>query len=399
MVWSPVLHIYQPPTQFPKILRKVAEESYAPLVSLLERNPKAKLTLNINASLAEQLSDCGFDDLLHRLVRLTQRRQIELLGSAAYHPLLTRLPSSEVNRQICLNEEINRQVLGEIYKPQGFFPPELAYSGEVGNVLSELGYEWVLVEGCSSPKQPVRYDRVYEMPDGKLRIFFRHKELSLAIAFGQVGTADEFAALAKKQIEEDEYLIVAMDGETFGHHLKNSFDLLYGLYGQFESLTVSEVLARFPKREKIKPRESTWAATVEECERGEIYPHWDNPDSPLHSKQWELYNLAIEVVEGSKFKVQSEKLDYKGEKLSDNQKKWVKVRRILDRALHSDQFWWASHAPHWHPAMVERGTKMLREAIEDTPDISEKERKRAKKLYDEITTQGVKVYGRKPIIS
>src|SRR3989304_317567 len=39
LVWAPFLHLYQPPTQLPAVLKKIAEESYVPLVSFLERNP------------------------------------------------------------------------------------------------------------------------------------------------------------------------------------------------------------------------------------------------------------------------------------------------------------------------------------------------------------------------
>jgi len=35
----------------------------------------------------------------------------------------------------------------------------------------------------------------------------------------------------------------------------------------------------------------------------------------------------------------------------------------LDRAEHSDQFWWASRRPHWSPALVQRGLNIQREAL------------------------------------
>ena len=397
MIWAPVLHIYQPPTQFPKIMRKVAEESYEPLISFLERNPKAKVTLNINASLLEQLDSTGYDNLLNGIRRLVERGQVELLGSAAYHPLLTHIPFSEISRQVRLNEKITRGFIGEVYKPRGFFPPEMAYSEKVGDAVAKLGYEWVIIENCGSPDQLVHYDRVYELPNQKLSIFYRQKELSLAIAFGRVSGAAEFMKLAKKRLKEEEFILTALDGETFGHHMKGNFDLLGGLYAKFKSVTVSELFLKFSKREKTTPMESTWAASYEDCKKGEVYPRWDNPGSPLHPKQWELYRLAIEAVGGSKFKVQNGNL--KEKKLSSGQKKWFEARKILDKALHSDQFWWASHNPIWHPEMVERGTKLLLDVILTTPGISKVEAKRAKELYKEITTEGVRMYGTELILT
>ena len=152
MLFVPFLHIYQPPTQYIRTLKKVAAESYAPLIETFERNPKAKATINICASLTEQLVNHGYFDLVRRLGRLAERGQIELTGSAAYHPLLTRLPRSEVERQVRLNEEINCRHLG-VFKPRGFFPPEMAFSREVGDAVSRLGYDWVLIEEITFPKR------------------------------------------------------------------------------------------------------------------------------------------------------------------------------------------------------------------------------------------------------
>lgn len=378
MIWSPLLHLYQPPTQIPSVLRKVAEASYIPLIVLLKRNPKVKMTINIPASLTEQLNQLGYGDLLTQLRELAERGQVELLGSAAYHPILPRLPFSEISRQVKLNEEINRKFLGPVYKPRGFFPPELGYSHEVGDALADLGYEWVLLESCSSKKQPVSYDRVYKLSFRDLFVFFRNPELSLAIAFGQTKVAEEFVGLANQTLGANDYILTAMDGETFGWHQKDSFGLLTDLFSSFQTATVSELLEMYPKRELVDPMESTWAVNYEECLMGEIYPRWDNPESPLHPKQWELLHLALSVVH---------RAENKGE-----------GRKLLDKAVHSDQFWWASHNPYWHPQMVERGTKLLVQTIFATPGVKLEEKKRAKMLQKEIVEGGVKLYGKTPII-
>lgn len=56
MYWSNFLHIYQPPTQSEAIVRKVTAESYRPLVRILQEFPQAKVTLNINGCLTQQLA-------------------------------------------------------------------------------------------------------------------------------------------------------------------------------------------------------------------------------------------------------------------------------------------------------------------------------------------------------
>lgn len=61
------LHIYQPPTQLSGITEKIAQDSYLKIVSLLEKSPQCKITLNINASLTEQLAEKGYADLLGKI--------------------------------------------------------------------------------------------------------------------------------------------------------------------------------------------------------------------------------------------------------------------------------------------------------------------------------------------
>ena len=49
--------MYQPPVQSREILLRVANESYRKILDGLVQNPKAKLTLNINACLTEMLAE------------------------------------------------------------------------------------------------------------------------------------------------------------------------------------------------------------------------------------------------------------------------------------------------------------------------------------------------------
>ena len=55
MLWSNFIHIYQPPTQTPEIVEKVTNQCYRKLIKVLQTNISGKLTININASLTEQL--------------------------------------------------------------------------------------------------------------------------------------------------------------------------------------------------------------------------------------------------------------------------------------------------------------------------------------------------------
>jgi len=123
MDWANFLHVYQPPTQTPEVVEQVANECYRKLVAILRRYPEAKLTLNISACLTEQLDRYGLGDVLDGIRECAERGQLELTGSAKYHPILPLIPEDEVRRQIRLNTETNSAFFGDAYRPRGFFAP------------------------------------------------------------------------------------------------------------------------------------------------------------------------------------------------------------------------------------------------------------------------------------
>src|SRR3990170_755493 len=146
MCWVNLLHIYQPPTQTEEITRRVTDECYRKLVDILLGHPQARVTLNINACLTEQLDRYGLHDVIDGLRALAERHQIEFTGSAMYHPILPLIPPAEMRRQIELNTEVNRRYFGDAYAPQGLFPPEMCYSFQVAQVAADLGFRWLIVD-------------------------------------------------------------------------------------------------------------------------------------------------------------------------------------------------------------------------------------------------------------
>ena len=113
--------MYQPWWQHPGILEKIANESYRPLIRGLLKEPKTKITININSVLTEMLFEHGYRDVIDNLKLLVEMGRVELTGSAKFHAFLPLLPDHEILRQIQLNEETNRRYFGEFYNPKGFF--------------------------------------------------------------------------------------------------------------------------------------------------------------------------------------------------------------------------------------------------------------------------------------
>ena len=148
--WAPFLHFYQPSTQYHAVLKKVCNESYRPLLKMLIGHPDAKVTVNMCGVLTEMLNDHGAADVIDDIKQLAKNKQLEFVDSAKYHPILPLLPEKEIKRQIKLNRQTNEYFFKQTYKPKGVFPPEMCYSDEVGRVVRELNYDWLLISGVAS---------------------------------------------------------------------------------------------------------------------------------------------------------------------------------------------------------------------------------------------------------
>lgn len=384
MYYASFLHIYQPSTQFPNILNKIVEESYSKIVSLLKKNPETKVTFNLSAMLTELLAKHGYQSILEDFKKLALRRQIEFTSSAKYHPLLPRLPKSEIVRQIELNDETNRKYLGEAYQPRGFFPPEMAYSSKLSRVLETLGFEWVILDESAFPGlKRIKTDRLYKIKGLKFNIFFRDKKVSLDIAFSKITTISEFKRkIGKRRLKSNSYLVTAMDGETFGHHQPRQIAFFESLcrLPDIKQVLVSDLLQLYEKEVAISPLTSTWGSSIDDVTRGKIFPRWENPRNKIHGLQWKLTRLAIGSVTTTSRDL----------RLTNN---WKRARKLLDQALQSDQYWWASHNPCWHPLMVERGARMLKDVILTSPGPEPYVREKARELYEKIVTTGKRLYG------
>ncbi|MFH1639602.1 MAG: hypothetical protein ABIB93_04740 [Chloroflexota bacterium] len=353
MYWANFLHIYQPPTQTEAIVRKVTEESYRTLVRVLNGAPQAKITLNINAVLTEQLDRYGFGEVIDGLRRLAERGQVEFTGSAIYHPILPLIPEDEVIRQIKLNTEVNRKYFGAVYNPQGFFPPEMCYSFDVAKIIAGLGFRWVIVDEIAYNGRigKAGNDSIYRVAGlPHLGVFFKERPFSAGITYGSYPDARPFREALKDRIPGDTYLLTGTDGEVYGHHRPGQEKLLQEIYqaGDLKTCTVSELLSLYHDGETAAPLPSSWSTWEDEMAAGIPYPQWHYPGHELHELQWRLTRLAIKLVH----------------EIPEGAPGYPEARHLLDEGLHSCQYWWASCRPWWDTGMVERGAMKLNDAIQ-----------------------------------
>lgn len=374
MIWANFLHIYQPPHQKRVILKEIVETSYRKILDLLEHRESAKLTLNISASLTEQLAKEGFRDVINRIKSLAEKGRIELTGTAKYHPLLPLLPLQEIRRQIRLNEKTNRVYFGRIFSPRGLHLPEMAYSKSVARVANQLGYRWIILNETSYRGKlfsDIRFDRLFRIKDlSSLSVFFRSRKISDFFQRATLSTISDLQKLVRETLRDSKYFITAMDGETFGHHRKKYDRFLDEVYGSglFRAVTVSDLFSLFSQNvEWVNPVPSSWASMESELRHGIPYAQWRYPNNPIHRLQWRLTRLAIRLVENSK-----------------KDPGYPRARHLLDQGLHSCQYWWAGAVPWWGIKDIEMGAHILKSTIHALRRVPKTTKEEANEIYIRI---------------
>ncbi|MBI5037515.1 MAG: polysaccharide deacetylase family protein [Candidatus Kerfeldbacteria bacterium] len=340
ITWANFFHIYQPPQWSLQIIRKVVRESYRPLLQVLRRHPHIHITLNVSASLTEQLAHHGYRDIIRLITAAARRGQVELVGSAIYHPILPKLPSHEVLRQIERNTKVNRAYFGSIYQPRGFFFPEMAYDPRVATLTQQLGFRWFILDEIAQRGELGAIDPTfrYRHTHTGQTVIYRNKWLSDYIAFHiPLNKPNAFWDEVDHTAYTGHAFITAMDGETLGHHRPGAERLWERLVTnkRVQTVTISELIKQTPVARPTTPRRSSWSSRPEELRRRQPYILWDDATNSIHQLQWQLCSRVIALVQKSV-----------------KHPEYSKARTLLDQYCASDQWWWASAKPWWSQKII-----------------------------------------------
>lgn len=385
--WINFLHLYQPPFQAREIVQKVSRESYGFILEALERTPRAKITVNVSGSLIEHLLKEDPCRIIQRIRALVEKKQIELTGSACYHPILPLLPVSEVRRQIQLNENFLLRAFGGKAPLRGFYLPEMAYSLSTAKIIKKFGFRWILLDeislggamGASDPETR------YEIRPLGLAVVFRNRMLSKTYV---PKTILEYAKVQSWHSS----VITATDGELYGHHHNDVQKHFIKSLRQknIQTLTLSEYLRLLPKKAvTILPKTSSWETTEAELKNRIPFALWNHPKNSVHSALWKMIRYAIRVVRKNK---------------KDQNYLWAQDH--LDRALASCTSWWASEKKpdvfspiSWNPDEIEKGLKSIITSVRSLQGASPDVKLAAENLYQsllkKIWTRHWKKYGQK----
>lgn len=374
MYWANFLHIYQPAEQQPDILEAIVIQSYRPLLEGIKKHKRVRLSFNINGSLLELFDKYKYHDLIDILKKLGKEGRIEFTSSAKYHAFLPFLEEEEIVRQIKTNDEICRFFLGDAYQPKGFFPPEMAYHEKLAPIISDLGFEWIILDeiACTGKIEGVDYKKIYRIKDTNLKVFFRERRLSNLIMSAVVRSRESLVEAMKDEIDSGRYLITAMDGETFGHHRPGLEKMLFEVFSaeEFDLIKISEIPNYYKAQDEITPVRSTWASSQQDIKNNIQFLSWSDPENIIHRWQWAFVKLVLDEVYA----------------MDKNNPVYPLVRKKMDLALASDHLWWASAKPWWSLEMIEDGAYRLLDTIRTIPNILKEKLEKASDYYEKIVS-------------
>jgi alpha-amylase/alpha-mannosidase (GH57 family) len=242
-------HFYQPPREDPITGIIPHEPGASPYNNWNERihaecyRPNAELGnfANISFNLGPTLGAWmhRHDPQAARLIVAQDRANFDRYGvgnamaQAFNHTILPLATNRDKVTQVAWGIAAYEHAFG--HTPQGMWLPETAVNIDTLGVLAEFGIEFTILapwqaatSTLKAPLDPTEPYRVH-LPHGRsISVFFYHRELSTLVSFSPQSTtnADIFAQAEilsrfnaeKRQRGEPQLLLIATDGELYGHH-------------------------------------------------------------------------------------------------------------------------------------------------------------------------------------
>jgi hypothetical protein len=350
-------HFYQPPREdpltgiipreagaspFPNWNERIHAECYRPNAEL--RNFE-HISFNIGPTLFDWME--RYDPVTARNIVEQDQLNVRRFGvgnaiAQAYnHTILPLASSRDKTTQVAWGIADFQHHFGR--RPQGMWLPETAVDMETLEVLSEHGVEFTILAPWQAQSEDIDVSEPYfvTLSGGRqLTVFFYQRELSTRVSFDSAATinADSFAEFSLQPLflnekllgGEPQFLMVASDGELYGHHqyLRDRFlarlvdgaSHSLGMVPTFPALWLMSTPAR--KRIEIReytswschhgikrwmgtcgctPWDGTWKARLRyafEHLAETIDRLYEDVAAPLVKDPWELRNRYIHVILG-----------------------------------------------------------------------------------------------------
>jgi alpha-amylase len=274
-------HTYDNDRNNERVMRKVADKSYRPMIALLEKmlnqHPDFRLSLSITGTFIEQ-AQMWVPDVIDGFKRLVDTGKVEIVAETYYHSLAFFYSRKEFENQVAAHQAKIQEVFG--VQTQVFRNTELAYNDELAVWADQQGFKGILAEGWDPILEWRSPNHVYRPTGTKnIALLLKNYHLSddLAFRFSDKDwaqwplNADTYTDWANASIADQPLVNLFMDFETFGEHQwadTGIFDFFESFVGKWLSnpdntfYTVSGAIDAFePAGEISMPHTVTWADT------------------------------------------------------------------------------------------------------------------------------------------
>jgi alpha-amylase len=221
------VHCHQPVGNFDAVFEEAFAKSYEPFLAVLERHPRVRLALHYSGCLLDWLATKR-PAFLARVRALAARRQIELLASGYYEPILPLLPEPDRQGQLARMREALRRHFG--VEASGCWLTERVWEPDLPGTLARAGIRYTMVDASQfhvaraglPPAMQVQDEAFWDVlgsyttehGGATLRLFPASKRLRYWMPFQPVERTIEF--LRRLRRDAPVALTFADDGEKFG---------------------------------------------------------------------------------------------------------------------------------------------------------------------------------------
>ncbi|MEO6058070.1 MAG: glycoside hydrolase family 57 protein [Gemmatimonadales bacterium] len=258
------------------ILRRVADKCYIPANRLLAEairgsNGRFRIAMSLSGVLMDQL-EADAPDALASFQELVATGGVELLGETFYHSLSALRDPEEFRAQVALHGATLERHFGR--RPTVFRNTELIYNDAIAPLVSQLGFDAMLVEGADHVLGWRSPNYVYASASAPaLRLLARNYRITDDVGFrfsnrdwdGWPLTADRWAGWITESAGESVH--VFMDYETFGEHQWSETGILDFLARLTEALARRHIACMHPSTLALRqpagtlsfPTATSWA--------------------------------------------------------------------------------------------------------------------------------------------
>jgi hypothetical protein len=266
---------------------------------LLEHSSVTLGSAAFSAAGLEALARLGFSRAIERLAVMASIRRVELLSTAAQGAVLPLLPAREIERQIQLNDRVNRSWFGDAYRPECLWPPELAASHTVAEVASAFDYTCLLVDehspgGRVDPWPGDEVDSLAGLPGFFLIPVSRSG--SHAFTHGHLRSEKDLRThVGAPRRPSESYLVTSVDlgtnvGDGFLRSLRADLDLI-------RTVRIRDLFRDLPTDRATPLVPGSRRATAAELGCGLPFATWFNPKNEAQRLRWHLQSRLLEIAE------------------------------------------------------------------------------------------------------